>query len=600
MRRICAHGQSRGDALAFSFLYGREEALRELTFGELERLAFAVAGTLMRQRGGAGPKSSGPAEHECVVLLFEPGLEFVVAFLGCLLAGRPAVPLRPPRTDLDLGWLQEVATKVHASCILVDQSTHARCIQAGASQQLLQSMHVLDWLQDAAAVEHHGALRPTSLPTATQTAFVQFTSGSTGSPKGVVVQHEQVLDNQRVISSAFGHGEHTTVVGWLPHYHDMGLIGNILQPLFLGRPCHLMSPTTFLQRPMRWLRAISEHEHVTSGGPNFAYQHCLTSIRETALAEEPRLDLSSWQLAFVGAEPIRAETMREFRDRFAPFGFSRGALYPCYGLAETTLMLAGGAVGDGVRTLIVDRTELDLGRAKPTSERNPHAVEVVACGMTHGDNELVVVDPETGDELPEERVGEIWARGPSVASGYFEDRASTQRRFEAELKPGHDPIGCFGAGHIDPVGDGFLRTGDLGFVRNGQLFVTGRRKSLIILNGRNFYPHDFESLVQGLHPSFRIGGCAVFSVPTAAGEALVAVQEVRGAAKSSLDPADALRMARRKISAQFGVRLSDLVLTSDSLLRTSSGKVRYHDNQKRYCEHGFRRIAAARERIEHA
>ena len=611
MRRICAHAESRGDELAFSFLYGREGALSQLTFGELERLAFAVAGTLQRQGGRSGASvpgspsfgassTRGSAENECVVLLFEPGLEFVVAFLGCLLAGRPAVPLRPPRTDLDLGWLQEVATKVHASCILVDAAAHARCIQAGASQQLLQSMHVLDWLQDAAAVEQHAALRPTSMPAAAQTAFVQFTSGSTGSPKGVVVQHAHVLDNQRVISSAFGHGQHTTVVGWLPHYHDMGLIGNILQPLFLGRPCHLMSPTTFLQRPMRWLRAISEHEHVTSGGPNFAYQHCLTSISDKALAEEPRLDLSSWQLAFVGAEPIRANTMREFRDRFAPFAFSRGALYPCYGLAETTLMLAGGEVGDGVRTLVIDRTELDRGRARPTSERNPNAVEVVACGMTHGDNEVVVVDPETKGELPEEHVGEIWARGPSVASGYFEDRPSTERRFEAELKPGHDPVGCFGAGHVDPVGDGFLRTGDLGFLRNGQLFITGRLKSLIILNGRNFYPHDFESVVQGLHPSFRIGGCAVFSVPAASGEALVAVQEVRGSAKSSLDPADALRMARRKISAQFGVRLSDLVLTSDSLLRTSSGKVRYHDNQKRYCEHGFRRIAAARERIENA
>lgn len=595
VRILYEHVEAQGDCLAFSFLHGNHEALQQLSFAELEHLAGAVAGALSRE--------SDP-EHafggDCVLLLFEPGLEFVVAFLGCLIAGRPAVPLRPPRTALDLKWVQQVVSKVGASCILVDPATHARCIQLGASQQVLQCMQVVDWLADRELVAANRRYRPSALPATDATAFVQFTSGSTGSPKGVVVGHDNVLDNQGVIASAFGHGDRTTVVGWLPHYHDMGLIGNILQPIFLGRPCHLMAPATFLQRPRRWLQAIADHDHVTSGGPNFAYQHCLTSISDQELEQEPRLDLSRWQLAFVGAEPIRPETMRGFRERFAPFGFSRGALYPCYGLAESTLMLAGGTLGDGARTLVVSRTEVDVGRVQATSAKDPMAVEVVACGVTYGDNEVMVVDPETGAELPEQRVGEIWARGPSVAAGYFGDEAATAERFCAQRLPGHNPVGCFGAGHMDPVGDGFLRTGDLGFLRNGQLFVTGRVGALIILNGRNFYPHDFESLLQGLHDSCRVSGSAAFAVPTETGAALVMVQEVRGRAVRQLDPAKLLRAARAKVSAQFGVRLHDLVLTRDSILRTSSGKVRYRENQQLYLAGGFRRADVPQDRGEPA
>jgi acyl-CoA synthetase (AMP-forming)/AMP-acid ligase II len=578
VHRLRRHAVARGGATAFRLLHGPSGALSQLSFGQLDRLVDAAAAWLRFEQGEG-------VTGQRVVLLFEPGLEFVVAFLACMRAGCVAVPLRPPRTDVEHASLQGIVRKVDARLLLVDAATRARGVHRGVCDEAGCRLRVLDWLQDASAVATILACCDAEDADGSDDAFLQFTSGSTGDPKGVVVRHDHILANQQVIEAAFGHDQRTTTVSWLPHFHDMGLIGTILQPLYLGRPCHLMAPATFLQRPLRWLRAIADAGCVTSGGPNFAFQHCVTSITDRELENGPPLDLSGWRLAFVGAEPVRAETMRRFVERFARFGFDAGALYPCYGLAESTLMVTGGDAGQGVRARLLDRAVLDQGRVQP-AEAGEGSVEVVSCGRVRGEQQVVVVDPDRRVALPDGEVGELWVRGPSVAAGYYQDEAATRERFAATLR-GDDPAR-------------YLRTGDLGFVQNGELFVTGRLGSRIILNGRKFYPQDVEAGIAALHPSFRAGGTAAFAVATETGANLVIVQEVRGRQARDLDAKAVLRAARAQISSRFGVRLHDLVLTRDSLLRTSSGKLRHAHNRQCYLGGGFRRLATSPPRVEHA
>lgn len=571
VRTLREHAERRGDDEAFEFLHGpTTSSLRRLSFAQLDRLAAAVAGWFLAD-GTAGP----------VVLAYEPGLEFIVAFLGCLAAGRPAVPVRPPRQANDLAALERVVAKVGAECLLLDAVVHDRLVQVGASPELLARARMLDWIGDAAAIDELAQRRPDA-PDGAVVAFVQFTSGSTGDPKGVVVSHANIVANQRVIQAAFGHDEHSTVVGWLPHYHDMGLIGNVLQPVFLGRPCRLMAPTTFLQRPLRWLQAIAASRHVTSGGPNFAFQHCVQAIPDRELEREPRLDLAGWRLAFVGAEPVRPATMAAFVAKFAPFGLRAGALYPCYGLAEATLMLTGGEVGAGVRSVTLHRGELEVGRAREVAGGASEATAVVGCGRPRGEHRIRIVEPRLHTVVPEREVGEIWARGPSIAAGYFGDETATAQRFGGELGG-------------DAGGERWLRTGDLGFLRDGELFVTGRLDARIIMNGRKLYPQEIEDCLADLHPSFRRGGAAAFVVATATGHDLVLVQEVRGQALAELAPERVLGAARARIIDRFGVRLADLVLTLDSVMRTSSGKIRHHQNREHYLAGGFRRHGGAPE-----
>ncbi|MCU0865531.1 MAG: fatty acyl-AMP ligase [Planctomycetes bacterium] len=569
VRTLREHAERRGEHEAFEFLHGpAAAALRRLSFAQLDRLAAAVAGWLVHDRGASGP----------VVLAYEPGLEFVIAFLGCLAAGRPAVPVRPPRQAAELAAFVRVVHKVGAERLLLDAVVHERLVQLGAGPELLARVRTLDWLGDMAAVDDLARARPDAAGGAS-VAFVQFTSGSTGDPKGVMVSHANIVANQRVIAAAFGHDERTTVVGWLPHYHDMGLIGNVLQPVFLGRPCRLMAPTTFLQRPLRWLQAIGEATHVTSGGPNFAFQHCVQTIADRELERAPRLDLSGWRLAFVGAEPVRTATMAAFVAKFAPYGMRAGALYPCYGLAEATLMLTGGDAGVGVRSATIDRDALEDGRVHELGAAESAATAVVACGRARGEHRIRIVEPHSQGMLPELQVGEVWASGPSIAAGYFDDAAATAQRFGGVL-----------AG--DASGERWLRTGDLGFLRDGELFVTGRLDARIVLNGRKLYPHELEDCIADLHPSFRRGGAAAFAVATATGADLVLVQEVRGRT-AELAPERVLATARARVVERFGVRLADLVLTTDSILRTSSGKVRHHANRAHYLAGGFRRVTAA-------
>ncbi len=344
-------------------------------------------------------------------------------------------------------------------------------------------------------------------------AFLQYTSGSTGSPKGVKVTHANLLQNQRLIQDAFGHTSQDVVVGWLPLYHDMGLIGNVLQPLYLGASCILMSPEHFLQKPARWLSAITRYRATTSGGPNFSYDLCVRQVTESQRAS---LDLSSWTLAFNGAEPVRAATIERFSDAFRDCGFRRQAFYPCYGLAEATLLVTGGTRGAGPVIQDFEHSQVNLDRIASAS--GVGASRLVGCGTDRSGQLIRIVHPEYRIGCMDSQVGEIWISGPCVAQGYWQKEEESQETFQAS--------------RAESVEGPFLRSGDLGFLRGGELFVTGRLKDLIIVRGRNHYRHDIERTVEESHPALKPGGGAAFTVSAGDEEQLVVVQEVEPRAQA--------------------------------------------------------------------
>lgn len=388
-------------------------------------------------------------------------------------------------------------------------------------------------------------------------AFLQYTSGSTDLPKGVKVSHANLLHNQQLIREAFGHTSQDLIAGWLPLYHDMGLIGNVLQPLYLGVPCVLMSPVHFLQKPARWLSAVTRYRATTSGGPNFAYDLCVRQITDEQRAT---FDLSSWTLAFNGAEPVRAATLVRFQERFASCGFSRRAFYPCYGLAESTLFVTGGSRGEPLNMHVPDPSQCGQDR--------PAADSLIGCGTVRPGAHVRIVDPETRLACPDGRTGEIWVSGPSVACGYWEKDEETHSTFSARVADGGDEI--------------FLRTGDLGFIEKNQLFVSGRLKDLIIIRGRNHYPHDIERTVEECYPGLRAGGGAAFSVVVVDEETLVVVQEVEPRAKA-LDWEAAVTAICKAVAQQHEVAVATVVLIkAGTLPKTSSGKV-----QRRLCRTRF-------------
>jgi acyl-CoA synthetase (AMP-forming)/AMP-acid ligase II len=387
-------------------------------------------------------------------------------------------------------------------------------------------------------------------------ALLQYTSGSTAVPKGVMVSHENIMAGERAIESAFSMGADDVVVSWLPLFHDMGLIGTLLQPLYQGVPGVLMAPQHFMERPERWLRAISRHGGTVSGAPDFAYRLC-------ALRVDPQLhaglDLSTWRLAFCGAEPIRRETLDAFADRFAPLGFDARALYPCYGLAESTLLVTGGQRGRGVRALRVDPRALGEGRAVSSGDGGAGSaapgVSLVGCGGPQPEHEVVIADTDTGEALGEGRVGEIRVTGPSVAQGYWNNAGATAEAF------------------VKSRGQAWLRTGDLGFVLGGDLFVTGRQKDLIIVRGQNLYPQDIERSVEDGFDVVRKGRTVAFGWDD--GEECIAVAaEVNARVQKLIEPEAVCRSISERVAAAHGepARLV-LLLNPGAVPITSSGKL---------------------------
>jgi acyl-CoA synthetase (AMP-forming)/AMP-acid ligase II len=404
-------------------------------------------------------------------------------------------------------------------------------------------------------------------------ALLQYTSGATGDPKGVMVTHVNLLHNQRMMQLAFGHtrdDDYAAGVCWLPHYHDMGLMGHLLHGVYIGFPCILLPPLGILHRPVRWLAALDRYRANSSGGPNFAYELC---VHRSSPDECRQFDLSRWDVAGVGAEPIRAESLDRFCERFEPCGFRRQAFYPSYGLAEATLFVTGGA-HDAFPVVIEPPASTSGGIG--TSESPP--VRLVGCGRPWLDQTIEIVDPETHRRCPAGESGEIWVAGASVAAGYWGRPAETPATFRANLAPSMQAP-AFQAQACPPT---FLRTGDLGFVQNGELFVTGRLKEVIIIRGRKHHPQDIEQTVQSVDPAMRADCGAAFSVDGDGMERVVVVQEIDRRARNA-DVSKLARDIRREVSRRHELRLHEILfLQSGALPKTTSGKVQRYACRERY------------------
>jgi acyl-CoA synthetase (AMP-forming)/AMP-acid ligase II len=542
----------RPDRRALVFLDGRAEPRAHYTFAELEREAGAVAARL--------GEIARPGDR--ALLVFPPGPEFVAAFLGCLVAGVVAVPAHPPESDP--AALRAIAMNAGATVVLAPCALAQRLDAALSATPELRALTRLEF--EACARHEPGASTRAPAAGPDTIAFLQYTSGSTGRPRGVVVSHGNLLHNQRMIREAFGHDSERTVMGgWLPLYHDMGLIGTVLQPLYLGITTFLMAPRDFIKRPSVWLKAISKYGITTSGGPSFAYRHCVDRI---APAEREGLDLRGWEVAFNGAEPVRADVLDQFAAAYAPFGFRREAYYPVYGLAEATLFATGGQRGIAPKRIALDRAALAEGRV--AAPGGAGALVLVACGRASGGQEVAIVDPDSLGRCADGRVGEIWIRGASVARGYFADRERDEPTFGARLA-GDD-------------GGPWLRTGDLGFFADGELCIAGRLKDVIIVRGRKHHPEDLERTVEGASEALRSGCGAAFSVEVDGEECVVVAHEVDRRRRA--EPFDAERTAgdiRQAVAQGHGLRVHAVALLAPgSVPRTTSGKV-----QRRLCRARF-------------
>lgn len=552
----------RPDQRAYTFLLDGEDEEAAVTHVELDTRARAIAAQLLA--------CTAPGER--ALLLYPPGLDFVAAFWGCLYAGVIAVPALPPdplRLDRTLPRLRAI---IHDAGPLVILTT-AQIAGLGRALLSQESAHtVRHWIASDTLPGHIAESWRQPPLTADSLAFLQYTSGSTAAPRGVMVTHGNLLHNLAIIHAGFRHTPQSLAVIWLPPYHDMGLIGGILQPPFGGFPVVLMSPFAFLQRPMRWLRAVSRYRATTSGGPNFAYDLC---VRKITPAELATLDLSAWQVAFNGAEPVRQETIDRFSTMFAPCGFQRGAFYPCYGLAEATLMVTGARQPGPPLTLTLDGSALADDRVEPAADAGEGHKTLVSCGHSWLDQTVVIVHPTTGHACGPDEIGEIWVAGGSVAAGYWQQPQATQHTFDAYL--------------ADSNAGPFLRTGDLGFLHDDQLFVTGRLKDLIIIDGRNLYPQDIELTAERAHPLVRAGACAAFSVNGAGPERLIVAAEVDRRQLGAADPAAAeihhavTRAVRTAVAQQHDVHVHQVtLLKAGTIPKTSSGKLQRHA-----CRAGF-------------
>lgn len=552
--------------VAYGFLSNSEDVNRTTTFGQLRSRVLRLSSVL---------KDAGVHPGDRVVLLFESGIDVIEAFLACLHCKSIAVMSYPPKKNRKSYRVQSIINDTQPALIL-------------SSSQLKSRLQLTDYISAAimyvdevADVQVQGQnllvdIQPDDI------AFIQYTSGSTSEPKGVMVSHANIISNERMIYKGFNHSDDMIVLGWLPFFHDMGLIGNILHPLYYGRPSYLMAPTSFLLHPIHWLDSISKLKITTSGGPNFAYDLCVNQIKEEELYKL-KVDLSSWKVAFNGAEPIRSHTLRAFSEKFKPFGFNPESFLPCYGMAETTLFVSGGG-----KSRILENQVLNVNKDPLINEEkielssnqfDGDSHEFVNCGvLDYGDQTVAIVDPKNRKKLQDRHIGEIWVSGSHIGKGYWKKKDETDATFRAFIVSGEGP---------------FLRTGDLGFIESGCLYVAGRMDDVIIINGANQYPQDIEFIVEQASDMIIPHSVAAFSHEKEGKNELIVLAEINRTSIKRLDGTALSRDIVQALSEQLGVSIHHLIFVKPfSLPKTSSGKIQRKVARQHYLEGALSTISA--------
>ncbi|WP_239651188.1 type I polyketide synthase [Mycobacterium sp. UM_Kg27] len=550
-----------GENLAFTFSRdGDENETSQVTYRELDRRARQIAADLQSQ-GAVG---------ERVLVLCPPGLDFLASFFGCLYAGAIAIPVHPPMREHLLPRVESIIADVQPGYALTTSEIEPKIKPAIDG---LPGGQALRWtITDSDDTGSEASWVPPQID-GDSIAMLQYTSGSTSAPKGVVLTHGNLVHNLLTIAEAWGANPdmpHVTGVFWLPPYHDMGLIGGLLETIYVAGHSVLMPPTAFIKRPMRWLEAISRHRAMITAAPNFAFDLC---VELSTPQERAALDLSNWTVALCGAEPVRTATLDGFAELFGPSGFRAESFYPVYGLAEGTLLVSGGSDLPVPMVQHIDRVALGDNRVIDVAADDPNVATMVGCGKPRGGQRVIIVDPETRLQCAADQVGEIWVAGGSVAHGYWGAPELSAETFSATLAD---------------TGEGpFLRTGDLGFLHSGELFVTGRRKDLIIIRGTNHYPNDIELTVQNTNPALLRGRGAVFSIAPEPGaaEQLVVVQEVDPSRLSGEQADEAMQIIRTAVTENHSVRTHAVVLVQPlQLPTTSSGKIQRSACKQQYLD----------------
>ena len=559
---LMTHAVTRKDALAYGFLKSGEVLDTTYTFGQLDQRVRAVAGKL-QEMDLAGVRA---------VLLYPSGLDYVVAFLACLYARVVAVPVFPPQMSRQIARIESIVKDSQAQIFLTN-----RDVRTNVEKHLpeMSGLAAGNWILTDEIPETYADTWKKPELSGKTLAFLQYTSGSTGTPKGVMVSHFNLISNQKVLRELMETNNQTVHVSWLPLFHDMGLIGVVLHSLFLGTPAYLMAPIAFLQKPIRWLKAITAYGGTNSGAPDFAFALC--AHRATS-EETAQLDLSTWEMAFNGAEPVRKETLQKFQSVFESGKLRPGAQHPVYGMAEATLMISGGKNDLPPFIEYVDAEELERHQVVFVPDSDPHAKPIISCGHTASKHTIKIVHPDTFQTCNHGQIGEIWFSGPSVTQGYWKRPKATKETFAA---------------YTSDTNEGpFLRTGDLGFLKEQELFITGRLKDLIIIRGSNYYPQDIEYTVENCHPGLRPHGGVAFSVEESGEERLVVVQELAGGLFSSINLETVFNTIREAVAESHGLQVYTIILTPRrSIPKTSSGKIMRQACKKAFLAQQLKTVA---------
>ncbi|MBN2165866.1 MAG: fatty acyl-AMP ligase [Marinilabiliaceae bacterium] len=555
-----------GEKDLYVFLADGEETIEKITYQDF----------LIKVKNVAGNIQKYLTKGDRVLILYPPGIDFNVAFISCVYANVLPVPLYPPDTR-SLDRVLNVIKDCNPKAAFANKQTIEKFSGAGSQTFIQKNLKENPFIAETISKLSFFNVDEFNYENSYQDVickphdvmYLQYTSGSTSAPKGVMVTHDNLINNSRYIAEFFGQDDKEIVVSWIPPFHDMGLIKDVLTTIYTGSTLIFMAPNSFIRKPVRWLKAISDYKHlgnINSGGPNFAYDLCVKAITDDQM---DGLDLSHWKLAYNGSEPIYRKTLDEFYNKFKSVGLNRMILEPVYGLAEATLMVSGPTIEDNNPVIrMLDKNEMKINRAVYHNLESDQTIPVVCCGKIIPEQITLIVNPDTFEVCKNKEIGEIWVKGRCVAAGYYENDKATEETFKAFLSNNEGP---------------FLRTGDLGFLDGDRLYVSGRLKDLIIINGSNHYPQDIEMTVYSSHEALRPNGGIAFSVTADESEKLVVVYEVKRNAFKYCNEEDIVNSIKRKVFQVHSIPVYDVVLIeSSSLPKTSSGKL-----QRRLCKQQY-------------